>query len=261
MLQLRKAERKQSRIRIAIQGVAGGGKTYSSLLLAKGIAGSLNNVVVVDSEHSSADLYAHLGTYSVLPIDPPYSPEKYIHAIKICEDSGFDVIILDSISHEWEAEGGVLDIHSSMMGNSFTNWNKLTPRHNKFINAILNSKCHVIATIRAKQDYILTEKNGKMIPEKVGLKGVARNCTDYEFTVVLNVNQKHFCVASKDRTGIFADRPEFIVTENIGKQIRDWCYIGNQPSNKTESYSVAVKSAGIVSKQINNPFDLRNGIK
>lgn len=242
-------------------GISGGGKTYSSLLIAKGLAGTLNKVVVIDAEHSSADLYAHLGGYSVLPMNPPYSPEKYIQAIQIAEESGFDVIILDSISHEWEAEGGILDIHSSMPGNSFANWNLVSKRHNRFINSILQSKCHVIATIRTKQGYVLTEKNGKMTPEKVGLKGIAREGTDYSFTVVLNINQKHFCVATKDRTGIFADRPEFIVTENTGKEIRDWCNISNQLSRKNETHSVAAKSAGIVSKQFNNPFDMRNGIK
>lgn len=223
MLQLRKARREESKIRLALQGPAGSGKTYSSLLLARGLAGSLEKVAVVDSEHHSADLYAHLGNYSVLPLEPPFSPEKYIQAIKICEEAGMEIIILDSISHQWEGEGGILDVHSAMMGNSFTNWNKLTPRHNKFISAILQSRCHVIATIRSKQDYVLNERNGKMVPEKVGLKGIARHDTDYEFTVVLEVNQKHFCVASKDRTGLFADKPEFMVSELTGKQIRDWC--------------------------------------
>jgi hypothetical protein len=223
MIQLRKAERKQSKIRLALQGGSGSGKSYGSILIAKGLAGTLDKVAVIDSEHHSADLYAHLGSYSVLPIEPPFSPEKYIQAIKLCEDAGMEIIILDSISHQWEGEGGILDVHSSMMGNSFTNWNKLTPRHNKFINAILQSKCHVIATIRSKQDYILSNINGKMVPEKVGLKGVAREGTDYEFTVVLELNQKHSCTASKDRTGLFSDKPEFIITETTGKQIKDWC--------------------------------------
>mgnify|MGYP001228053015 CR=1 FL=1 len=223
MLQLRKAEKKQSKIRIALMGVSGGGKTYSSLVLAKGLAGSLNNVAIIDTERSSADLYADLGDYLVLPIDPPYSPEKYIQAIQICESAGVNVIIIDSISHEWEAEGGILATHSSMMGNSFANWNKLTPRHNRFISAILQSKCHIVATIRTKQDYVLNERNGKIVPEKVGLKGIAREGTDYEFTIVFDINMKHYCTATKDRTGLFADKPEFLITEETGQKIKSWC--------------------------------------
>lgn len=223
MLQLRKARREESKIRLALQGPAGSGKTYSSLLLAKGLAGSLEKVAVVDSEHHSADLYAHLGSYSVLPLEPPFSPEKYIQAIKLCEEAGMQIIIIDSLSLSWEGEGGILEVHSAMMGNSFTNWNKLTPRWNKLIDAVLQSRCHIIATIRSKVDYVLSEKNGKMVPEKVGLKGIIREGTDYNFTVVLEVNQKHFCIASKDRTGLFADKPEFMVSELTGKQIRDWC--------------------------------------
>ena len=82
-----------------------------------------------------------------------------------------EVIIIDSISHEWEGSGGILDIHAGMAGNSFTNWGKLTPRHNAFIQTILQTNKHIIGTIRSKQDYVLNEKNGKQVPEKVGLKG------------------------------------------------------------------------------------------
>ena len=102
-----------------------------------------------------------------------------------------EVIIIDSISHEWEGKGGILDIHGSMVGNSFTNWAKVTPRHNEFVQKILQSNSHIIATIRSKQDYVLSEKNGKMVPEKVGLKGVTREGLDYEFTLVFDVDIKH----------------------------------------------------------------------
>ena len=221
-----------------MQGVSGSGKTYGALLLSKGLSGSLDKVAVIDSEHYSADLYAHLGAYSVLPIDPPYSPEKYIQAIKVCEDAGFETIILDSISHQWEGEGGILDIHSSMMGNSFTNWNRLTPRHNKFINAILQSKAHVIVTMRCKQDYVLSEKNGKMIPEKIGLKPIAREGTDFEMSLVFDVNQKHYCIASKDRTGLFADKHEFIISESTGVKIKEWCMSGVPQVNSTEAKNI-----------------------
>jgi hypothetical protein len=156
----------------------------------------------------------------------PEVPEKYMQAIKTCEDANMDVIIIDSASHEWEGAGGILDMHSKMVGNSFTNWSKLTGRHNAFVQAMLQSKAHIITTIRSKQDYVLNEKNGKMVPEKVGLKGVQRDGLDFEFTIVLDIDIKHNAVASKDRTGLFMDKPEFIIIEETGKIIKDWCNQG-----------------------------------
>lgn len=179
--------------------------------------------MVIDSESNSADLYAHLGPYNVLGIGQPFMPEKYIQAIELCEKAGMQVIILDSISHEWDGNGGILDIHGSMTGNSFTNWNKVTPRHNAFIQKILQSPAHILATIRSKQDYVLSERNGKMVPEKVGLKGVQRDGMDYELTIVFDLDIKHNCVASKDRTGLFMDKPSFVISAETGELIRDWC--------------------------------------
>jgi hypothetical protein len=141
------------------------------------------------------------------------------------------VIILDSISHEWDGAGGILDIHSAMMGNSFTNWSKVTPLHNSFVNKILQSPAHIIATIRSKQDYILSERNGKMVPEKVGLKGVTRDGMDYEFTIVLDLDLKHNATASKDRTGLFMDKAQFMISDETGKTIKEWCNAGIKVSD------------------------------
>jgi hypothetical protein len=185
-----------------------------------------SKIAVIDTENHSADLYAHLGGYNVLALDKPYSPERYIEAIEICESASIQVIILDSISHEWEGTGGILETHGAMMGNSFTNWSKVTPRHNDFVQKIIQSPCHIIATIRSKQDYVLSERNGKMVPEKVGLKGVTREGLDYEFTLVFDIDIKHQATASKDRTNLFMDKPSFQVTETIGEHIKNWCESG-----------------------------------
>lgn len=225
-MQLQKAERKRAKIKMAIQGPSGSGKTYSSLLLSYGLCGNFEKVAIIDSENGSANLYAHIGKYNVLTIRPPFSPEKYIEAITTCEKAGMEVIIIDSVSAEWEGSGGILDIHSNMTGNSFTAWGKLTPRHNEFVQAILQCPLHVIGTIRSKQDYVLNERNGKMVPEKVGLKGITRDGIDYEFTLVFDIDIKHNATTSKDRTGLFMDKPEFKISSDIGKRILDWC---NQP--------------------------------
>ena len=213
-------------IKMGLQGPSGSGKTYSALLLAYGLIKDWDKIVVIDSENHSADLNAHLGDYSVVNIGPPFSPAKYIEAISLCEAAGMEVIIIDSISHEWDGSGGILDIHSAMMGNSFVNWAKVTPLHNGFVNKVLQSPAHIIATIRSKQDYVLSERNGKMVPEKVGLKGVTREGMDYEMTIVLELDLKHNAIASKDRTGLFMDKPQAIITEATGERIKSWCISG-----------------------------------
>lgn len=225
-MQLQKAERKQAKIKLGLQAPSGAGKTMSALLLAYGLVNDWTKIAVIDTENHSADLYAHLGNYQVLALDEPFSPERYREAIEICENAGMEVIIIDSISHEWEGVGGILDIHGAMMGNSFTNWAKVSPRHNDFVQKILQSKCHIIATIRSKQDYVLSEKNGKVVPEKVGLKGVTREGLDYEFTIVLELDLKHQATATKDRTQLFMDKPSFVITPNTGLKIANWCNAG-----------------------------------
>jgi len=238
-MELRKAERKQAKIKMGLQGPSGSGKTMSALLIAFGMTNDWSKIVVIDTENNSADLYAHLGGFQVLPLSQPFNPEKYIEAIDVCEKAGMNVIIIDSISHEWEGNGGILDIHGAMMGNSFTNWAKVTPRHNGFVQKILQSPCHVIATIRSKQDYVLSEKNGKMVPEKVGLKGVTREGLDYEFTVVFDLDIKHNATASKDRTGMFMDKPSFIISNRTGERIIHWCLSGKSVDSVIEMIDAA----------------------
>ena len=220
-MEIRKSERKQAKIKVALQGSAGSGKTYSSLLLAKGLTGGdFTKIAIIDTENKSADLYAHLGSYNVVSMDAPYSPERYIEAIELCEKAGMEVILLDSISHCWDY---LLEIHGNMAGNSFANWAKITPRQNNFINKILSSEAHIVATMRVKQDYVLNQKNGKMVPEKVGLKAIQRNDLDYEFTIVFDIDIAHNSRATKDRTGLFVNAPEFKISSGTGKKIKDWC--------------------------------------
>ena len=201
---------------------------YSSL----GLCGNWERIAVIDTENHSSELYAHLGNYKVLHIEQPFTPERYMQAIQICEQAQMEVIIIDSLSHEWEGLGGILSIHSNMTGNSYTNWNKLTPKHNSFVQHILQSPAHIIGTIRAKQEYILSEKNGKQVPEKVGMKGVTREGMDYEFTLVFELNMKNSATASKDRTSLFFGKPEFQITQETGGTILNWCNEPPEPTNK-----------------------------
>lgn len=250
-MELQKASRSKVKIKLALQGPSGSGKTMSALLLAFGLCHDWNKIAVVDTENRSASLYSSLGDFRTIHFPPPFTPERYILAIRLCEDQGIEVIILDSISHEWDGPGGILDIHSGMIGNSFTNWSKVTPRHNDFVQALLQSPCHIIGTIRSKQDYVLSEKNGKMVPEKVGLKGVQRDGLDYEFTIVFDLDIKHNATAAKDRTRLFADKPSIIISTETGERILAWCEEGNDITPDVINITTAVMSDDFL-KRINN---------
>lgn len=220
-MQLRQSQRKKAKIKMALQAPSGAGKTMSALLIAKGLCnGDLSRVAILDTENGSADLYAHLGNYNVVSLKPPFTPQQYIEAIELCEKEGMEVIIIDSISHCWDY---LLDYHSSLAGNSFTNWSKIKPMEKSYIDKILQCNAHVISTMRTKQDYVLNQKDGKFIPEKVGLKAVQRDGVDFEFTLVLDIDIKHFATASKDRTGLFMDKPQFVIKSETGAQILEWC--------------------------------------
>ncbi len=222
-MELRKSTRTRSKMKLGLQGPSGSGKTYSALLLAHGLTNDWSKVAVIDTENGSADLYADLGNYQVLQLTKPFTPERYVQALETCEKQGMEVIIIDSVSHEWEGSGGILETHGNMPGNSFANWSKVTPRHNALIQKILQCSSHVVATIRSKQDYVLNDKNGKMVPEKVGLKGVTREGFDYELTIVFDIGMTHQAICSKDRTGMFMDKPPIVISENTGKRILKWC--------------------------------------
>lgn len=226
-IKLKKATRKQVKLRLGLSAISGGGKTYSALLLAKGLVNDWTKIAVIDTENDSASLYSDLGEYNVITLVAPYTPERYIEAIKACEDAGMECIIIDSITHEWDGKGGLLEIHSSMSGNSFTNWASITPRHQRFIDSILQSKAHVITTVRRKQDYEMTkDSNGKARVEKAGLKEITREGFEYELTLNFNLDEKHNVTVSKDRTGLFMGQPQFVITEETGKKIINWCNQG-----------------------------------
>lgn len=256
-LQLRKATRQKAKIRLGLSAVSGGGKTYSALLIAYGLCGDWNKIAIIDTENNSADLYAHLGPYNVLPLSAPYPPEKYIEAVKACENAGIEVIIIDSITHEWDGKGGILEISSSMTGNSFTNWAKLTPRHQAFIDSILQSSCHIITSVRRKQDYELSQnEKGKLEPVKVGLKEVTREGFEYELTVNLELDVKHNASASKDRTGLFSGKPSFVPTVETGSLIKDWCESGAEVIDTRETLTVQHPKYNDVVTALKNGFTM-----
>lgn len=233
----RKAERRKAKLRLGLAGPSGSGKTYSALLIARGVAGSWDKVAVIDTENGSADLYAHLGDYSVCTLNAPFTVDKYIQTIHEAEKAGFSVIIVDSLTHAWEQ---MLDDHgkakdsNTHRGNGYTAWREFTPKHNEFVQTMLQSPCHIIATARAKSDYIQTENDkGRKEIRKVGMGAIVRPGMEYEFTAFLDLDQNHTATASKDRTGIF-DKQYPTPSVEIGERVLQWLDDGiDMISNET----------------------------
>ena len=223
-----KAERRKAKLRLGITGPAGSGKTYGALLVGMGLGGK---IAMIDTENGSGDLYSGLGDYDVCTIEAPYTVQKYLTAIEEAEKAGYDVLIIDSLSHAWAGEGGLLDMQgkiadSSRSGNSYTAWRQVTPLHNKLVEAMLASKCHVIATMRSKTEYVQEKgDNGKTIIRKVGLAPVQRDGMDYEFGTVFDLGLNHAATVSKDRTSLF-DGDVFTLSKETGEKLKAWLESG-----------------------------------
>lgn len=243
MFQIRKAERKQAKLRLALIGVSGSGKSLGAINIAAGMGGKF---VVIDTEHRSADLYANVATYDVLTLDKPFTPEKYIKAIEYCEKQGYEIIIVDSLSHAWAGEGGALDMHdaatlASSSKNSYMAWKEITPWHNKLVNAIIQSPAHIIATMRVKTQYEVVEVNGKKKPIKIGLSPIQKEGLDYEFTVVLSLDKESYLyTSSKDRTQIFEGKHGKIC-QGTGKRLIEWLMCGKSDEEVKQEEIAMIK--------------------
>lgn len=241
-MELRKAQKSKSKLRVGLAGTSGSGKTYSALLLASGMT-DWSKICIIDTENGSADLYDNLGQYNVITLRAPFAPERYIEAIHTAEEAGMEVIIIDSISHEWDGEGGCLQIQEQL-GGKFQDWAKVTPRHQRFVQTILQSTCHVLTTVRKKQDYAMTQENGRAKVEKKGLKEITREGFEYELTLSFDLGQNHLATTSKDRTSIFMDRPDFKITPETGKTLKNWAEKGIEPK-PVEKAQTQVEGDGI----------------
>jgi hypothetical protein len=232
----KKAERKQAKLRLALAGPSGSGKTFSALLLAQGLGG---RIAVIDTEHGSASLYADIADFDTLELNAPYSPERYVEAITAAEQAGYNVLIIDSYSHEWTGSGGCLEAneklaHQKFKGNTWAAWNETTPRHRRLTDKILTSSLHIICTMRSKTETVQGE--GKKIL-KLGMKSEQRDGTDYEFTVVLDLTHDgHTAMASKDRTKLF-EEPE-LITEETGRRLLAWLNSGVSPEERAKELLV-----------------------
>lgn len=229
-MQFQKAERKKSKLRLALTGPSGSGKTYGALLVAKGLGGK---IAVIDTEKGSAALYSHLVDFDVLDLEPPYTPERYRQAVKLAVENGYGVVIIDSITHEWSGSGGCLELNeetarAKYRGNTWSAWNETKARHRAFIDDLLVCTAHVIVTMRSKTETAQVEVNGRKQVQKLGMKSEQNDGIEYEFTTVLDlVHDGNFALPSKDRTGLFPPNSDpFKLSENIGQNLAKWLESG-----------------------------------
>ena len=263
-----KAVRQVAKLRLALSGPSGSGKTYSALLIASGIV-PIEKVAVVDTETGSANLYANLGTYSVLTLHPPYTPKKYIEAIHAAEQEGFELVIIDSLSHAWNGEGGLLEqkdkaTDAKYKGNGWAAWREVTPEYNKLIETMLNSSCHIIATMRSKTEYMQDDSNGRKRIVKVGAAPIQRDGIEYEFTVVFDLSIDHVATVNKDRTRLF-DGQYFVPTPDVGKTLKQWLDAGEpapapQPAVPAQQGQAAPAPAAPVQPQPAPPVDTQSDV-
>lgn len=238
-MQFQRAHRQRTPLKVALTGPSGSGKTYGALLLAFGFLEALAEekkqkprIAVVDTENGSSNLYAHLGEFDVLTLEAPFTVAKYTQAIDLAIAEGYDLLVLDSLSHAWAGEGGLLQQKERLDlrgGNQYTNWAGITKEHEALKSKIVQAPIHIIATMRSKQDYIIAENGqGKSAPKKVGMAPIQREGMEYEFTLVLDYAMDHSFLASKDRTELFPDGPyPKEVMRQAGRQIAGWHTAGD----------------------------------
>lgn len=241
-IQIKKAQRSLAKLKIGISGPSGSGKTLSSLLLGYGLVKASHpelsedalweKLCVIDTENESGSLYVGkqiagttVGEYLTINLDAPYSAARYLEAIDLAEQAGVEFLVIDSLSHAWTGEGGLLDVQGNVAkrsGNSYTAWREVTPLHNKLVDRILQCPMHVAVTLRTKTEYVIEEnQNGKKTPRKIGMAPVFREGVEYEFTIFFELDQNHAAAATKDRTGLF-DGQYFLIVPDTGVKIREW---------------------------------------
>jgi hypothetical protein len=242
MLELKKAQRSKAYLRLGMSAPSGGGKTLGALLIGYGLmkekypdkddAFRWSKIAIVDTENGSGELYVgsevanvKIGEYTAVTMPPPFEADKYTNAIKLCQDAGIEVCIIDSTTHLWSGVGGLLEQQGNIAkrtGNSYTAWRDITPQHNRFVDAMLQSQMHIIATMRSKQEYVQEkDEKGHTTVRKVGLEPEQRKGMEYEFTTFFEIDNEHDAFGSKDRSSLF-DQKTFRISPETGQKMMKW---------------------------------------
>jgi hypothetical protein len=264
VMTLKRAQRKQAKLKLGMAAPSGGGKTLGALLIAYGLMKEKypklkddelwEKIVVIDTENGSGELYVgtvidnmKIGAYNAVTLKPPFEADKYTSAIEMCHEAGMEVAIIDSTTHLWSGQGGLLEQQGNIAkrtGNSYTAWRDVTPQHNRFIDTMLQTDMHIIATMRSKTDYVQEKdpSTGKTTVRKVGLNPIQKDGMEFEFTVFLEIDAEHNAFGSKDRTGI-VDQKYFKITPKVGMQLMDWL------ENATDAKEVVVAQGEVTSHE------------
>ncbi len=263
MVEFKKATRTRVKLRLALIGPSGSGKTMTALQIAKGLG---EKIALIDTEQGSASLYSDVADFDVLELTS-FAPERYIEAIRAAEQAGYDVLIIDSLSHAWAGKDGILEFvdaeKARNRGNDFGVWRKATPLHNQLVDAILAARMHVIVTMRSKVEYVIEkDAQGKSTPRKIGMQPIQRDGLEYEFSVVADMDHDHQMIVTKSR---FADLQDAVIKKpgpEVGQRIIAWLNEGAlapdkpaapapQPAQKSgpppwwSEYSALCRDAGV----------------
>jgi hypothetical protein len=264
VMTLKRAQRKQAKLKLGMSAPSGGGKTIGSLLIAYGLMKKKypslkddelwSKIAIIDSENGSGELYVgavidniKIGEYNAVTLKPPFEADKYTSAIEMCYEAGMEVAIIDSTTHLWSGAGGLLEQQGNIAkrtGNSYTAWRDVTPQHNRFIDTMLQTDMHIIATMRSKTDYVQEKdpNTGKTTVRKVGLNPIQKDGMEFEFTVFLEIDAEHNAFGSKDRTGV-VDQKYFKITPKTGMELMDWL------ESATDAKDVVVAKSEVTSHE------------
>jgi hypothetical protein len=261
-----KAVREKIYTKIALMSPSGGGKSYSALTLATGMAEELEKmlgrparILLANTEGARGRYYANEFKYDIIDLEAPFHPEQFVDAIDYAIDENYDILIMDSTSHEWDGKGGCLELQQQA-GGTYQAWGKVTPRHDAFINRLATSPIHIIATMRGKDQYeVERDDRGKTSVKKLGVGAKQRDGFEYEFTCTFTIDLKtHMAEAQKDNTHLFENDNAVLLTENHGVKIIKWAntsavepqkpkFVASTPTVDTEDELKNVKKQ-IISK-------------
>lgn len=233
-MEFKKATKINRKLRLALTGPTGSGKTYSALAIASGLS---SKVALIDTEHESSTNYADDFDFSVLNLSH-FSPQNYIEALKRAAEERFEVVVIDSLSHAWNGKGGALEMVDQVAarnkGNTFSSWREVTPLQNRLIDAIVSASFHVIATMRSKMEtqMIQNPDNNKVEIKKLGMAPIQRDGVEYEFDLVGEIDAQHRLIFTKSRIKSFADRMIEQPTATIGREILEWLSSGKNEEPK-----------------------------
>lgn len=253
--QINKATREKIFVKVALMAPSGGGKTFSSLRLATGMAEEIKKITGKDAkilmgntEGARGRYYANEFQYDIVDIGAPHNPERYVELIEFAENEGYDILILDSSSHEWEGKGGCLELQQQA-GGTYQSWGKVTPRHDKFINALADSKIHLIATMRGKDQYEMEKDGNKTTVKKLGVGAKQRDGFEYEFTCTFLIDQKtNMAETQKDNTHLFEHEGAVLLNEGHGRKLIQW-------ANSGEGYTPVVRNSADIKSEVTISVD------